>query len=401
MYAFQSVSVLFSFVVQSTFALVGDVPVINGPIPLVGGDHDVSSYLKSRPNEFVHPGLWHSHEDLERMRSNVEGGSDPWASYYARFKHDKYSFANYTMQGPHAVLSRGGISNYSSFTEDVRAAYQNALMWYITREQVHWERSTTILDAWGSNLTSIIGTDRSLMIGLEGDMFANAAEIMCWEGNWTEAGAQWQGGLGFSLFAGQSTNIGQANYGLISIKALLSFAVYLDDVKMWNYAINALVNDPCAGIPALFHPETGQSVESGRDQGHVQGSLGWTAYAAKVAQSRGVDMFGLDDQLLLKGAEYTAKYNLNQSVPYDPSWFRCEAVLVDGPWSQIAIYGREITSNYPIWNLYYYEYVVKRGLKAPWTQKAKQVEGLEGPYTGGAVRDEHPSWGGLIWALES
>lgn len=94
------------------------------------------------------------------------------------------------MQGPHAVLSRGAISNYSSFTSDTRAAYQNALMWYITKDEAHWSRSTTILDAWGTTLTDIVGTDTSLLIGLEGTMFANAAEIMRWEGNWTEAGAE-------------------------------------------------------------------------------------------------------------------------------------------------------------------------------------------------------------------
>lgn len=110
-------------------------------------------------------------------------------------------------------------------------------MWYITKDQAHWDRATTILDAWGTNLTNIIGLDTSLLVGLEGSMLANAAEIMRWEGNWTEVGARWQGGAGFSnqlywLFARQSIIIGQANYGMASIKALLDFAVYLDDVSM-------------------------------------------------------------------------------------------------------------------------------------------------------------------------
>jgi alpha-galactosidase len=182
------------------------------------------------------------------------------------------------MQGPYAVLSRGKISNYTSFAHDVRAAWQNALKWYITRNQSHWDRSTTILDAWGSNLTDIIGTDRSLMIGLDGDLFVNAAEIMRWEGNWTEAGAKWQGGSGFSnqlywLFSRQSVVIGQANYGMASVKAILSFAVYLNDVELYNYAMNAFIQDNCAGLFAQYHPETGQSVEAGRDQSRGSSSF--------------------------------------------------------------------------------------------------------------------------------
>ena len=176
------------------------------------------------------------------------------------------------MQGPYEVLERAAISNYTSFTYDTRAAWQNALMWYITRDETHYAKSTEILDAWGSNLTNIIGTDRSLMIGLEGDLFVNAAEIMRWEAGWVEAGTAWQGGTGFSvqlyfLFSRQSGVVGQANYGMISIKSMLSFAVYLDDVALYNYAMSLYLNDPCAGLSATYEPSTGQSSESGRDQG--------------------------------------------------------------------------------------------------------------------------------------
>lgn len=141
------------------------------------------------------------------------------------------------MQGPKSIICRGSCSNYTTLTNDARAAYQNSFMWYITKNQSHWDRATTILDAWGSNLTSIIGVDTSLLIGLEGDLLANAAEIMRWEGGWVEAGAQAIGTTGFSnqfywLFARQSIVIGQANYGMVSIKALLSFAVFFDDVAM-------------------------------------------------------------------------------------------------------------------------------------------------------------------------
>lgn len=116
-------------------------------------------------------------------------------------------------------------------------------MWYITRDQGHWNKSAEILNAWGSSLQDIIGTDTSLLVGLDGDLFANAAEIMRWEGGWVEQGARAIGASGFSnqlywLFAKQSINIGQANYGMVSIKALLSFAVYLDDVALVSTAVS-------------------------------------------------------------------------------------------------------------------------------------------------------------------
>lgn len=252
---------------------VSDIPSVYGPIyPVSPNEISIAKYLKTKPGDFVHPGLWHSHADLERIRDNVDARIEPWYSTYLQFAADSYSLSNYTMQGPKPVLSRGKTSNYTTFTNDTRAAWQNSLMWFITKDQAHWTRATTILDSWGSNLTNIIGTDRSLLVGLEGALFVNAAEIMRWEGGWQEIGSSWHGGAGFSiqlywLFSRQSVVIGQANYGMVSIQALLAFAVYLDDVTLYNYAINEYINNPCAGVPAQYHPETGQSVEAGRDQG--------------------------------------------------------------------------------------------------------------------------------------
>ncbi|KAH1749448.1 hypothetical protein V6Z96_007797 [Aspergillus fumigatus] len=222
---------------------------------------------------------------------------------------------------------------------------------------------------------------------------------MRWEGNWTEAGAKWQGGSGFSnqlywLFSRQSVVVGQANYGMASIKAMLSFAVYLNDVELYNYAMNAFIQDNCAGLFAQYHPETGQSVEAGRDQSHTMSGIGWAAYGARVGQSQGVDLYSLGHNLLLKASEYAAKYNLNETVEYDPKWSRCEAVLVNGPWATISEQRRGVTNQNPIWDILYYQYVVKRKAKAPWTTKAREFEGFEGAVSS----NDHPSWGGLIWA---
>lgn len=282
------------------------------------------------------------------------------------------------------------------------------LIGYITKSNSHWDRSTTILDAWGTNLEDIIGTDRSLLIGIEGTLFVNAAEIMRWEGQWKEAEAKWQGGEGFSiqlywLFLRQSIVIGQANYGIASIKALLDFAVYFEDVALYNYALWSWKYDQCAGIEATISKITGQNSESGRDQGHVMSGLGWLALAARTSKNQGYDLFSFADNLLLKGAEYTAKFNLNNSVPYDPKWRRCEAILVDGPWDSISEHNKGIVydsggvskKSPAVWDLLYYTSEERR-LQNPWTTEAKKTYDAGGGevVTGG----EMPGFGDLLWA---
>ncbi|KAK4504977.1 hypothetical protein PRZ48_002940 [Zasmidium cellare] len=381
---------IYSLLLLSTnvAALVTDVPSLNGPIPAIRPDS--IEFSKRRTSDFVHPGIWHTHEDLERIRNGVLEDREPWASAYESFSKDSYSLSSYSMQGPEAVISRGSVSNQTSFTNDARAAWQNALMWYITKDQSHWTIATTILDGWGSNLTNIIGTDRSLLVGLEGQFFVNAAEIMRWEGNWTEAGAQWQGGSGFSiqlywLFARQSVIVGQANYGMVSISALLSFAVYLDDVAMYNYALDMYQNDLCGGIQGNIEPQTGQGAESGRDQS-------WAATAARTVQSQGGDLYSFADKNLLKGAEYAAQFNLNYSVPYDPSFYRCEAVLVNGPWPVISSLRKGLTR--PVWDILYYQFVQRMGISSKWLQMVKSKAPVEARFTSADL----PSWGDLIWA---
>ncbi len=62
------------------------------------------------------------------MRTGVLEGKERWKSGYEAFANSSFSQATYEMQGPYAVISRGFVSNYTSFANDARAAYQNAIM---------------------------------------------------------------------------------------------------------------------------------------------------------------------------------------------------------------------------------------------------------------------------------
>lgn len=69
-------------------------------------------------------------------------------------------------------------------------------------------------------------------------------------------------------------------------------------------------------------------------------------------QSQGTDVYSLGDNLLLKAAEYTAKYNLGYDVPYDPKFYRCEAVLINGPWAMPSNISRGVVTPPPkVWDV--------------------------------------------------
>jgi hypothetical protein len=67
------------------------LPILNGPIPVVPqNDPD----MKRGPGEFIHPGLWHTHDDLERIKKGVENQEEPYASAFEKFSANEFSQAN-------------------------------------------------------------------------------------------------------------------------------------------------------------------------------------------------------------------------------------------------------------------------------------------------------------------
>lgn len=69
-------------------------------------------------------------------------------------------------------------------------------------------------------------------------------------------------------------------------------------------------------------------------------------------QSQGwEDSYTILDSVVLKGGEYAAKYNLGYDVPYDRSFYRCEAILVKGPWAQPSEIKRGIAGSPKVWDV--------------------------------------------------
>lgn len=68
-------------------------------------------------------------------------------------------------------------------------------------------------------------------------------------------------------------------------------------------------------------------------------------------QSQGTDMYSYGDKILLKAAEYTAKCNLFFDVPFDPKFYRCEAILVNGPWEAPSNISRGYQSSPAVWDV--------------------------------------------------
>lgn len=372
--------------------------------PVAGGEPSVMLAFalaapalgQDAPRAFAHPGLLHTRADLERMRLRVAAGEEPWRGGFERLRADRHSRADWKLNGPCEVVTRApqGSPGNGRMVADGNAAYQNALMWCVTGEEAHARKAVAILDAWSAALRRMDGRDVQLGAGLNGFKFANAAELM------RHAYAGWGPAevarcermlrevvcpplMEFATFA-------NGNWDGACVKTLLAVGVFCDDRELFERALRYYRSGE--GNGRLTHyvvNEAGQCQESGRDQQHTQLGLGLLAEACEVAWSQGVDLYGEADSRLLKGFEYTARYNLGQEVPFEAR------VDVTGKYRHARISEEGRGALRPVFEMAWNHYGVRRGLPAPYTRRAAERARPEGA----AFAADHPGFGTLLFSL--
>ena len=345
----------------------------------------------------MHPGMLQTAGDLARMKQKVAAGEEPWKSSFEKFASHPQSSANWKPSPvPHVertLLAGHGIG-IGQLERDGNAAYQNALMWCITGDEAHAKKAVEILNGWSATLQKFDGTDVELGAGLNGFKLANAAELMrATYPQWAPADiARCQKMLreifypplrDFALWA-------HGNWDLACMKTMMAVGIFCDDHAMFDRAVDYFYHGP--GNGALTHyivNETGQVQESGRDQQHTMLGVGQLAEMCEMGWSQGLDMYGASDNRLLKGFEYIARYNLGEDVPFAPY------VDTSGrfPADHISQGGRGGLR--PIFEMALNHYERRKGLSAPWTEKAAAKLRPEGPAFGA----DHPGFGTLLFSL--
>jgi hypothetical protein len=113
---------------------------------------------------------------------------------------------------------------------------------------------------------------------------------------------------------------------------------------------------------------------------------------AAAALNQGTDLWTYKDNLILKGAEYAAKYNLGNGVPYTPFLTYDKAGKVE--YNQTIISATARGNIRPIWEQYYNEYVVKRGATGTYTEQYAALVRVNGSGAEGGGGDYETTSGG-------
>ena len=274
--------------------------------------------------EFTHPGVTHTQASIDFVNDKIASEEEPWASAWKRVQASRYADLDWNPQ-PHAHVERGPYNRpdigSSEFTADANAAYQHALLWALTGKQAHAKKAADILNGWSTKLETISNHDARLLVGMEGYKYCNAAELLkhTWDGWSKDEQAKFEKMLRdiFYPIIKDFYPSANGNWDASMLQTMLAMGVYLDDRAMFDRGVEYYLNGKGNGAVRNYFKPSGQCQETGRDQGHTQMGLGFLACTCEIAWNQGVDLFGAYDNRLLKGYEYTAKYNLGFDVPYE------------------------------------------------------------------------------------
>ena len=364
--------------------------------------------LATNARQFVHPGILHNNADFERIANFVNDGIEPAIGSYELMINHPLSSSDYKLRGPFAVIGR---TDEYSFTKDpcendFNAAYFNAVRWIVSRDEAHARKAMEIIRAYSPVLRRIHPHDGPLCAGLQGFIIVNAAEILRYtypadkyRGGWDSRDTELTSEMFRKAFIPVFTEFYRTkaytngNWGFSVLKGMIGMAVFLDDEDLFNEAVRRYLDpDFDNGSLPNYIAESGQCQESGRDQAHTMLGLGCMAEICEVAWKQGVDIYSALDNRLLKGYEYTAKFNTgHDDVPFftwiDKTGKYCK-------WTTIS--QRQRGQIRPVFEIAYAHFAGRMQLGMPYTEEVLATSRPEGK----AWCADHPGFGSLLFLQE-
>jgi len=271
--------------------------------------------------------------------------------------------SDYKMAGPYEVVARDGEFRKSKAgsERDMKAAWDCA-------EAGYKDKALEIINAYSATMQRFDGHDAPLCT-IQGYWLLRAMILM--KAYQTPAWAEMVRRAilpTIDKFEADSP-YANGNWGAIVNRCRMAAGIFLDDKDLYQASLDYFFHANDNGALPNYVSASGQCQETGRDQGHAQLGLGAMCEICEMAWQQGDDLWGALDNRMMKGIEYTARYNLGYDVPFE-TWTDCTGLYND--WTEPGSMGRG-----KLWDIYrlpYQHYVGRKGLKMPYTKKVLAIQ---------------------------
>ena len=359
---------------------------------------------------FERPGTIHSKADIVRMKDKVASGEEPWVSGYKKLMESPYNNLGWPAYNVDYIVRGGSGNNYTRSQQDSQLIYTLAMIWQLSGDVKYAERAVEIANTW-SDLKGIKGdSNSSLAAGICGYLFAIGGDLLSEYPGWKKSDKEAYQDMMMRVFypanfdflwrhhdtfwrKGGNTHY-RLNWDTANMASMAAIGILCDNRAVYEQAIDYFRNGPGNGrverAAWYIHPEgLGQGEESGRDQGHNLG--GWHAMAllCQMAWNQGDDLFGYDNNRVLRVFEYNAKYNLGNDVPY----VRHRTCDIGHTEEKVSDDGRGLGGYYQ-YELVYNHYENIKGIATPWSKRAAEATRPE-PWPNTRSHPSQVDWYGL------
>lgn len=203
---------------------------------------DATSAAVQAPAMFTHPGVGVSRAQLDFVRAKVQAGAQPWTTAFNQAKNSTYGSLSRTPK-PRAVVECGSYSNPDYGCRDERgdaiAAYTDAVLWYITRDDRYAQKAIQLMDAWSATIRDHTNSNAPLQTAWAGSSWPKAAEIIKHVyGNWPNSGrfaTMLRNVYLPEIINGSNSN---GNWELSMTEAIQGIGVFLEDAAVYDKAIS-------------------------------------------------------------------------------------------------------------------------------------------------------------------
>ncbi|MGG6312354.1 S-layer homology domain-containing protein [Paenibacillus macerans] len=323
-------------------------------------------------SDFIHPGVGLTKEILENARTEVRAQQEPWNTYFNDMLKSSASSktvesANQSAADPNLPANNAfnGTGIQSQFMTDGLRAYTQALLYYITGDEVYRSNTLHIIRIWSQMDPSkyVYFPDGHIHTGMALYRMVSAAEILRYTSTqdpslvWTDQDTQ---DFSNNLINPITDTFNHDNnyfmnqhlYPLIGSMAGYIFTGnrerYNEAVEWFTVNQTALDQGQNGSIKQLFrwmdtNEETGEAVEEpqvqivemGRDQAHGTGDIINVSIISRLMSAQGskvdpvtgtvstasdaVTPYDFLDKRILKGTDYFARYMLGYDTPWIPA----------------------------------------------------------------------------------
>ncbi|TDW60838.1 alginate lyase family protein [Kribbella pratensis] len=301
------------------------------------------------PATFTHPGVGVSVAQLDFVRAKVQAGAQPWTNAFNQAKSSTYASLSRTPK-PRAVVECGPYSNpnlgCTDEREDAIAAYTDALLWYLTRDDRYAQKSIQLMDAWSATITDHTNSNAPLQTAWSASSWPKAAEIIKHVyGNWPNSGrfaTMLRNVYVPEMINGSNSN---GNWELSMTEALQGIGVFLEDRTIYDKAISLYR----LRVPAYVYLEsdgalpktvpsqnlntrdkivsywqgqgtfvTGLTQETCRDFTHTGYGISSISHVLETARIQGIDMYPEFGERLRQALGFQSRWERNLEPV--PSW---------------------------------------------------------------------------------